>query len=148
MKVSTNLIEQLDSIFKPSSIAIVGAGTSSAKWGGRMLTRILASDFRGNIYPVNPKHKEVARQKAYPDIESIDGNVDLVVLCVPAVKIPGLLKDCVKKGVKGAVIVTADFAETGEIGRALENETVSIAREGGLRFIGPNCMGIGLRQWG
>ncbi len=138
----STIVEQLDSIFKPRSVAVVGAGSSIAKWGGRLFTRLKDSNFRGAIYPVNPKHQEILGVKCYAGISEIEGPVDLAVLSLPAAKIPGLLTECVEKGVKGAVIVTADFAETGQKGKALESEAVRIAREGGLRFVGPNCMGI------
>jgi acyl-CoA synthetase (NDP forming) len=140
--VSTNLIDQLDSIFKPSSVAIIGAGGDFAKWGGRLFIRLLESKFKGAVYPVNPKHSEILGVKAYASLADIDGSVDLAVLCLPAAKIPGLMAECAKKGVKGAVIITADFAETGQTGKDLEQEIVRIARQGGIRFIGPNCMGI------
>ncbi|MBU2645822.1 CoA-binding protein [bacterium] len=140
--MSTELVAQLDGIFKPASVAVVGAGTSLAKWGGRLFTRLLESDYRGRIYPVNPKHADIFGIKSFARLGDIEGSIDLAILCLPAVKIPGLLKECIQKGVKGAVIITADFAETGEAGKALEMEAVAIARQGGLRFIGPNCMGI------
>jgi acetate---CoA ligase (ADP-forming) subunit alpha len=140
--MSTKIIEQLDSIFKPASVAVIGASSNIAKWGGRLFARLVISGFRGAIYPINPGHPEIMGIPAYADLDSISGSVDLAVLCLPAIKIPGLLVDCVRKGVKGVVIITADFAETGEEGEALEKEACRIAREGGLRFVGPNCMGI------
>ena len=140
--MSTNIIDQLDSIFKPSSVAIIGAGSQMAKWGGRLFIRLLESNFKGAIYPVNPKHKQILGVRAYASMTEIDAPVDLAVLCLPAAKIPALLRECVKKGIKAAVIITADFAETGDKGKTLEREALNIAREGGLRFIGPNCMGI------
>jgi len=107
-----------------------------------MFTRLMQCGFRGAVYPVNPKHDRILGEKSYRSLAEIDGRIDLAVLCLPAVKIPGLLHECVAKGVRGAIIVTADFAETGEKGSLLETEIVRIAREGGLRFVGPNCMGI------
>ncbi len=135
-------MEQLDSIFKPSSVAIIGAGSHMAKWGGRLFIRLRESNFKGDIYPVNPKHSEILGVKAYASIADIEGPIDLAVLCLPAAKIPGLLEECVQQGVKGAVIITADFAETGATGKDLEEEIVHIAQQAGLRFVGPNCMGI------
>ncbi len=140
--MSGNIAERLDSIFKPESIAIIGASNNPTKWGGRVLTRLLESNFRGRIYPVNPNEGEISGLRAYPDILDIPDNVDLAVFTLPAAGLPGVMKNCVKKGVKGGVVISADFAETGEDGQALQDETVRIARSGGLRFVGPNGNGI------
>lgn len=136
------IVNELDAIFRPASVAIIGAGSNLAKWGGRLFIRLKESTFRGAIYPVNPGHSEILGIKCHPSILDIAGTVDLAVLCLPAERIPAILEECVKKGVRGAVIITADFAETGEHGKQLEEKTVRIAREGGIRFVGPNCMGI------
>ncbi|MDY6933186.1 MAG: CoA-binding protein [Spirochaetota bacterium] len=140
--MTEQIIEQLDSIFKPRSVAIIGASNNPAKWGGMVLQQAISSKFRGDIYPINPKEKEVFGLKAYPDVLDIPSNIDLAVFTVPAAHMPKIMGNCIKKGVKGGVIITADFAETGERGKALEDETVRIAKSGGLRFIGPNGNGL------
>ena len=150
--MSKTIVEQLDPIFKPESIAIIGASNNLAKWGGRIVNQILASDFRGRIYPVNPHETKISGLKAYPDVLEIPDHVDLAIFTVRAAQMPGVMKNCVKKGIKGGVIISADFAETGEEGKALEEETTRIARSGGLRFVGPNGNGIwtsavGLNAW-
>jgi acetyltransferase len=150
--MSKNIVEQLDPIFKPESIAIIGASNNIAKWGGRIVNQILASEFRGKIYPINPHESKIAGLKAYPDVLEIPDTVDLAIFTVRAQQMPGVMKNCVKKGIKGGVIISADFAETGEQGKALEEETTRIARSGGLRFVGPNGNGIwtsavGLNAW-
>ncbi|MBU2645038.1 CoA-binding protein [bacterium] len=140
--MSETIIEQLDPIFKPRSIAIIGASNRPGKWGNMVLNGVLASGYRGPIYPVNPKESEIKGLKTYGDILDIPGMVDLAVFTIPAVHMPGTMRNCVKKGVRGGIVISADFAETGENGEALQAETVRIAREGGLRFVGPNCNGI------
>jgi acyl-CoA synthetase (NDP forming) len=138
----THIAEQLDPIFKPKSIAIIGASNDPTKWGGRVLKRLLESNFRGKIYPVNPKQLTIFGIRAYSDIIDIPDSVDLAVFTIQAAGLPDVMKRCVQKGVKGGIVISADFAETGEDGRALQDETVSIARSGGLRFVGPNGNGV------
>ena len=140
--MSETIVEQLDHIFKPKSVAIIGASSTMEKWGGRLLRRALQSNYRGNIYPVNPKAKELMGVKAYADVRDIPGEVELAVFTVMAAQVPVVMTACVEKGVKGGVIISADFAETGETGKRLEEETAKIARAGNLRFVGPNCNGI------
>jgi acyl-CoA synthetase (NDP forming) len=140
--MSETIVEQLHPIFKPKSIALIGASSNPTKWGGMVLGRILSSDFRGPVYPVNPKETEILGVKAYTDVTEIPESVDLAVFTIPATHMPKAMESCVKKGIRGGLVISADFAETGETGRALEEETVRIARAGGLRFIGPNGNGM------
>ena len=140
--MSLKIVEQLDPIFKPRSVAVIGASKNPFKWGGMMLNGILNSEYRGRIYPVNPKTDKIRGLKAYHNVLEIPDDIDLAVFAVPAAHMPRVMKDCVRKGVRGGVLISADFAETGEKGRALEDETVRIAREGGIRFVGPNGNGI------
>jgi len=137
-----SIVSQLDSIFKPKSIAFIGASNNPAKWGGRIIISALASDFRGKIFPVNPRESQINNLKSYSDVIEIPEDIDLAVFTLPAAQMPRVMQSCVAKGIKGGVMISADFAETGEKGRALENETVRIARQGGLRFVGPNGNGI------
>src|SRR5208283_2279088 len=118
--MSETIVEQLDHIFKPKSVAIIGASSTMEKWGGRLLRRALQSNYRGNIYPVNPKAKELMGVKAYADVRDIPGEVELAVFTVMAAQVPVVMTACVEKGVKGGVIISADFAETGETGKRLE----------------------------
>ncbi|MBW2062083.1 MAG: CoA-binding protein [Deltaproteobacteria bacterium] len=140
--MSASIVEQLDPIFRPESFAVIGASKNPAKWGGRVVSQALFSDFRGRIYPVNPREKEIFGLKTYPDVLEIPDDIDMAVFTVPAIHMPKVMESCVKKGIKGGIIISADFAETGETGKALEEETVRIARVGGLRFVGPNGNGI------
>ena len=140
--MTENISEQLDFIFKPKSIAFIGASNSPVKWGGMILRSALESHFRGKIFPVNPKEKEIRGLRSYADVNDIEEPVDLAVFTVPAAHMPKVMKSCVEKGIRGGVIISADFAETGEEGRALEEETRAIAGAGNLRFMGPNCNGM------
>jgi len=136
------IVEQLDPIFKPKSIAIIGASKSQTKWGFRMLTRPLRTGYRGDIYPVTRREEKICDLSTFRSVLDIPGPVDLAVVTVPASQVPGIMKECVQKGVKGAVLITAGFAEVGQEGKILEDEVVRIAQEGGMRFVGPNGMGI------
>jgi acetyltransferase len=140
--VTGNIKKQLDAIFYPRSIAFIGASNDRAKWGGRTLQRALRGGYRGRMYPVNPKEKVIQGLRAYESVLDIPDEIDLVAITVPAPMVPKVMEDCVTKGVKGAVVISAGFAETGEEGRVLQDELVRIAREGNIRVVGPNCMGI------
>jgi len=140
--LTKDIIRQLDPIFKARSIAVIGASNTPHKWGNRMVSRPLKTGYRGAIYPVNQKEKEVEGLPAYKNIGDIPYDVDLAVFTIPAAAVPQSMAECVSKGVKGAVLITAGFAETGEEGRVLQDEVVRVAREGGIRFVGPNGMGI------
>jgi acyl-CoA synthetase (NDP forming) len=140
--VSSIVKQQLGTIFKPKSIAIIGASDRPGKWGYVMVERPLKTGFVGTIYPVNPNQRHVLGLKACRSVLDIPGDVDLAVIVAPAATTPGLMKECVAKGVKGAVVISAGFAEAGKEGKALQEELSRTAREGGIRFVGPNCMGI------
>jgi acyl-CoA synthetase (NDP forming) len=137
-----SITQQLDPIFKPRSIAFIGASRTPGKWGNMVLSRILASEFRGPVYPVNPKETRIAGLEVYSDILEVPDPVDLAIFTIPAAHMPEAMERCIKKGIKGGVIISADFAETGERGEALQHETAKIARAGGMRFVGPNGNGI------
>jgi acetyltransferase len=134
--------EELDYIFKPRSIAVIGASDTPRKWGNLMVERPLKTGFRGAIYPINPKKSEILGLPAYPSVAAVPGDIDLAVMTTPAETIPGLLRECIRKGIKGAVVITAGFAEIGEEGRRFQDEMLGVARSGGIRLVGPNCMGI------
>jgi len=140
--MSKPIRQDLKPLFEPESIAVIGASNSPNKWGNWMVTRPIQSGYSGRIYPVNPKEKEIFGLKAYPSILDITEPVDLAIITVPASIVPQTMKDCVKKGVKASIVITAGFAETGPEGKLLQEEVVKIASEGGIRIMGPNGMGI------
>ncbi len=140
--MSQRIIEELKPLFEPESIAVIGASNSPAKWGNWMITRPIGSGYRGQIYPINPKEKDIFGLKAYPSVLKVQEPIDLAIITIPAPLVPDAMRDCVSKGIKAAVLISAGFAETGPQGKALQDEVVKIAAEGGIRFMGPNGMGI------
>ncbi|MBM4463417.1 MAG: acyl-CoA synthetase [Chloroflexi bacterium] len=134
----------LDDIFHPRSIAVVGASSGPVNIHSQMfLDNLLHFKYEGKLYPVNPKFDQISGLRAYPSVRDIPGPVDLVTSLVPASATPQLLQDCVVKKVKAVQLFTAGFDETGEQeGGRLQEELVRIARSGGVRILGPNCVGI------
>jgi acetyltransferase len=140
--LKSKIAEQLDYIFKPRSMAVIGASDTFRKWGYLMLERPLNTGFKGAIYPINKKKSKILGLDCYPSVSAVPGEIDLAVMATPTATIPELLAECVEKGIKGAVVITAGFAEAGDEGGMLEERMVSVARAGGIRLVGPNCMGI------
>jgi acetyltransferase len=110
--------------------------------GRTLLFNLISSPFGGTVYPVNPKRDSVLGIKAYPSISDIPDPVDLAIIATPAKTVPVVMKECASIGVRGAIIISAGFRETGESGEALEDEVRRIAAEAGIRVIGPNCLGV------
>ena len=127
--MAEDTVRQLDAIFRPKSVALIGASNNPAKWGGMVLNRMLSSDFRGRIYPVNPKETEIFGLKAYSNVVEIPDAVDLALIVVANRLVPGVLRECASKGIKTAVIITSGFGETGKQGQKLEAELAGIARQ-------------------
>lgn len=133
-------IHPLEEILHPKSIAVVGASDTGR--GGGFLTP-LQHDYKGKIFPINPKYSQIGGLPAYPRVSAIPGPVDYVISSIPAHQVLDLIEDCGRKGVKGLHLFTARFSETGRKEAAdLEKEILKRARSYGLRIIGPNCMGI------
>ncbi len=142
MHIPTGRLREFEPIFHPRSLAVIGASADERKFGGRFLKTLQEFGFKGELYPVNPHEKEVSGLKAYPTVRDIPGDVDFAAITVPARLVPGLVEDCLAKGVKAAEILSAGFSETGEAeGRRLEGELVRLAKRG-IRLIGPNCFGV------
>jgi acyl-CoA synthetase (NDP forming) len=137
-----DIVDQLDPIFKPASIAVIGASDDPLKFGNWVTLTVLRSKYKGQIYLVNPKLTEFQGVKVYPSILKIPDKVDLVAIIVPASAIPKVMEECVEKEVKGAIIFSAGFREIGEEGAKREEEILRIAKKGNIRIVGPNCMGI------
>ncbi len=137
-----SLINQLDSMFHPESVAIVGL-PREMKTGKLFLIAMLDLNFKGKIYPVNPKTEEIDGLKTYPSVSAIPGKIDLAILLIPASHTKSVLMECAQKNVKGVVLFTAGYKETGSMeGLKLEKELLSIAQNSGMRLIGPNAMGL------
>ena len=132
----------LDSLLKPKSIAVVGASRRAGSIGREILHQLIEFEYRGMLFPVNPKADFVHSMKAYPSVSSIPDQVDLAIIVVPREAVLAVVDDCGKKGVKGLVVITAGFSETGDEGRRVEAELSERIRRYGMRMIGPNCMGL------
>ena len=132
----------LNAIFEPKSIAVIGATEKEGSVGRTLLWNLVSNPFGGTVFPINPKRASILGIKAYPDLASLPQAVDLAVIVTPAATVPGLIIECVAAGVKGAIIISAGFKETGARGAALEEQILHQARQGNLRIIGPNCLGV------
>ncbi len=129
-------------LFSPRTVALVGASADAAKLASRPQRVLRKHGFTGTIVPINPGRSEVNGDQAYPDIRSVPQKVDHAFIMVPAKAVPGVIEDCAAAGVKVATIFSAGFAETGEEGMRIQHRMVETARAGGVRLIGPNCLGI------
>jgi acetyl coenzyme A synthetase (ADP forming)-like protein len=126
----------------PESVAVIGASRRRGTVSGEIFHNVLEGGFQGVVYPVNPSADVVQSVRAYPDVTSIPGDVDLAVIVVPAKYVADAARDCAAKGVPAIVVISAGFGETGEQGLELQHELVDICREAGIRLIGPNCLGV------
>ena len=132
----------MKAFFEPRSVAVVGADRTRGRIGSEILHNLRASGFAGPIYPINPHATEIQAMRAYPRVTDVPGEVDLAVVVVPAAHVEAVVDDCLTKGVKALVVISAGFSETGDAGRVREVALVEKIRAAGGRMIGPNCMGI------
>lgn len=133
---------QLYDFLYPNAVAIIGASKDPTKRGFRAIQTLLTEKFPGMIFPINPKEKDILGLTAYPDVASVPNRIDLALVCTPARTLPSVIKACGEKGIKGAVILAGGFSETGAEGKRLEDETVVVARQYGVRLVGPNTSGM------
>jgi acetyltransferase len=132
----------LSPIFSPQSVAVIGATETPNSVGRTMIENLVKGGFAGPIYPVNPKRPTVLGLQAYPSISACPTTPDLAVIITPPATVPGIVKDCGVKGVKGAIIITAGFKEIGAPGVELERQVLEAATQAGIRIVGPNCLGV------
>lgn len=136
-------IRNLDAIFRAESVAVIGASTRSNSVGLVIAQNLLAAGFAGPLMPVNPKYKEVAGQRCYPDVASLPVVPSLAVICTPPETIPDLVSELAKRGTRAAIVITAGFRELGsEHGTMLERAMLEAGRPHLMRIIGPNCVGV------
>ncbi|MBW1708843.1 MAG: CoA-binding protein [Deltaproteobacteria bacterium] len=134
---------QLDSLFYPKSVAVVGASPSKNGRANQWINGYIKLGFQGKIFPVHPSAETILGFKSYPSVRDIPEEVDLVIFSVPFAVVLQVMQDCVEKGVKYVHLFTAGFSETGQEDQAdLERQLLEIAQKGGVRLIGPNCMGL------
>jgi acetyltransferase len=129
-------------LFEPASVAVIGASARAGSIGAVLLGNMLAANFNGRLFAVNPGHRSVQGVRCYPSIGSVPGKVDLAVIVTPAATAPELIDECGRAGVRAAVVISAGFGETGTAGAALEKAMLENARRHQLRLLGPNCLGI------
>jgi acetyltransferase len=132
----------LTSIFRPRSVAVIGATEKPGSVGRTLLWNLIGSPFGGPVYPVNPKRRSILGIKAYPSLSAIEDPVDLAVIVTPPATAPDLMAECAAHGVEGVIIISAGFRETGREGAALEDRVLAEARAAGIRVVGPNCLGV------
>jgi acetyltransferase len=134
----------LEMMLAPRSIAIIGASDKAGSVGRALMENL--QSFKGRVFPINPNHSTILRQKAFRKISDLSEDVDLAVIATPAATVPKVVSDCAARGLKGAVIISAGFKECGPAGAELEKQVVQ--RRGKLRIIGPNCVGMMLPHIG
>lgn len=132
----------LNSIFEPESIAVIGASEKADSVGRTLLWNLISNPFGGTVFPINPKRSSVLGIKAYPKLAALPQPVELAVIATPAPGVPEVVAECVDAGVKGAIIISAGFKESGEAGARLEQQVLEHAQRGKMRIIGPNCLGV------
>jgi len=135
-------IENLDSVFKPKSIAVIGASNKVGSAGFRIFRNLIGSGYEGVVYPVNPSHDSVQGVQAYPSINDLPKVVDLAIISTPSQTVVDIVEQCGKKGIKGIMIISAGFKEIGPEGVALEKRLLEIKDKYKLRIVGPNCVGF------
>ena len=127
--------------FEPEGVAVIGASPDQNK-GGNIIVANMQKGYKGKIYPVNPRYTDINGLTCYPTIGDVPDPVDLAIVYVGAKMVPGIIGDCAKRGIAGAMLESAGFSETGPEGQALQDETARIAAQTGIRLWGPNCMGL------
>lgn len=133
---------ELDTLFKPKSIAIIGASSKELSIGNVIIKNLVHYNFTGKIFPINPKEPEIRGIKAYPTIFDVPDDIDLAHVIIPSKFVPQIIEDCGKKGIKSVIINSAGFSEMGDEGIALQEAFLAKAKEYGVRIFGPNCQGI------
>ncbi|MBS4032438.1 MAG: acetate--CoA ligase family protein [Clostridiales bacterium] len=132
----------LDSLFKPETVAIIGASNTEGKIGHAIMKNIISSGYRGELYPVNPGSSEILGYKSYGAVKEIGNVVDMAVIAVPAERVLTVAQDCGEAGVRYLVVVTAGFKEIGEKGMKREKDLLSVCQKYNMRLVGPNVVGV------
>ncbi|MCO4764179.1 MAG: acetate--CoA ligase family protein [Myxococcales bacterium] len=132
----------LDAILQPRSVAFIGASNKPNSIGAELFRNLLRYEFCGPVYPVNPRERAVFGVRAWPDVQSVPDDIDLAVVAVPGKRVLDTARACAAKGVKGLVVITAGFKETGPKGAARERELRDLCMASGMRLVGPNCLGV------
>ena len=142
--------DNLDPLFKPRAVALIGASQKELSIGNVIIKNLLHYNYRGPIYPINPKVEEIRGLKAYPSVMDVPGEVDLAHIVIPPPFVPDEVENCGKKGIRAIIINTAGFKEMGAAGQALEDDFLARARKYGIRIIGPkrfHGMSVRVKIW-
>ena len=134
-------MSSLDALFAPKSVAVIGASTKRGSLGREILHNIIEYEFNGKLFPVNPRADFIHSIKCYPSILDIPDVVEMAIVVVPSRDVLEVVRQCGEKGVKGLIVISAGFKETGAEGAERERQLAQLVREYGMRLIGPNCMG-------
>ncbi len=135
-------VSALDKIMRPASLAVIGASSREHTIGFDITKNLLKYGYTGTIYPINPKDSEIQGLKAYPSVLDVPGPIDMAVIVINSKFVLSTIDQCHQKGIKGVVIISAGFKETGETGKQLEEALVAKLREYGMTCVGPNCLGV------
>ena len=135
-------IYNLEKIFEPGSVAIIGASEKEGTIGHSLIKNLMEGNYRGKIYPINPQYKTVKGLTSLPSVLAAEQPIDLAVIATPIAQVPSIMKECVQANVSGTIIISAGGKEIGSKGKQIEEEIKKEALKGGVRIIGPNCMGI------
>jgi acyl-CoA synthetase (NDP forming) len=129
-------------LFHPESIAVIGASNTYGKWGYTYLRNLRDGGFAGRVFPVNPKEKEILGYPVYPRLEDVPGSVDLALILLRPELVLDAVRECLARGVRAMVVITAGFGEMGGQGKKMQDEFAALARKARVPLIGPNCMGL------
>ena len=136
------MFRQLDHIFKPRSVAVIGVSSKEGSVGHSLFSNAVSNGFKGNVYPVNPKGGEILGHKVFPLFSDVPEKVDLAVVAVAAHIVGQVIKECGEAGVGGVIVIAAGFMETGQDGERMVKEMIATCHKYGMRLIGPNCLGV------
>ncbi|MDD1771772.1 MAG: acetate--CoA ligase family protein [Methanomassiliicoccales archaeon] len=142
MSEPSPLSSQMRELFEPAGVAVIGASPDANKVGHIILRNLIASGFKGGLYPVNPRYPEVLGLKCYPSVKEITGPLEMAAVVVPAKAVLQVMEECGEKGIKAAVVISAGFKESGLEGAQMEKRMGEIIKKYGMRMIGPNCFGL------
>ncbi len=132
----------LDKLFNPASIAVIGASDNPDSVGMKVFHNLLAGEFAGKLYGVNPKYQEIQGQRAYASVKKINHSIDLAIIITPANTVAQVISECGEKGIRAAIILSAGFAEIGDAGKMAEQSLLTLAAQYRMRLVGPNCLGM------
>ncbi|MGD9039374.1 MAG: CoA-binding protein, partial [Desulfobacteraceae bacterium] len=135
-------IYNLEKIFEPNSVAIIGASEKKGTIGHSLIKNLMEGNYQGKIYPINPKYESIKNLPSFPSILATGQLIDLAVIATPIAQVPSIIRECVRANVSGTIVISAGGKEIGSKGQEIEEEIRKEALKGGIRIIGPNCMGI------